>query len=499
MFGTVNFGLSNAQQGSGTDPEASVPVINGTVVISGTPEIGEVLSLTGYTIGGFPIPTETYQWYADDVEIVGATEATYEIQAGDDGVVVTCTLTATNTEGSDDQTTAGVTITFPDPVNTVAPAISATGKIGTQVDGADGTWSNSPSFTYQWQFFDSTWQDIVGATSQDYTPAETYDGMDIRLAVTGTNSGGSATANSNSCAVTYNAPQSAGDLSPAALTVGVVIDELDFEGQVSVSGDADLSGGSWSVQVGSVPDGLSRTGGSVTGTPTTEQAESALTLRYTNSGGHVDVSCDITITEETGISYAYEVVADTAPGSTNFNASYTIDNPVAGQKIIILCISEEALSGTPSIGGSTTGVTVRETDTFGSDIVTVIEKVGFDGASLEVDINFAATNSFLVLHGWQTTGLDYLANSLVSGQQAASNTTSTVLAYTKATDDVGFIGVRKYTGVSGSPSPVQDFGNGSTWAGHLAEGASFSGDLTATTPTTITNKFAAVFTMTPSA
>ncbi len=87
------------------------------------------------------------------------------------------------------------------PVNTVAPAINPVAIVGTQITGADGTWTNASSFTYQWQRnVASVWSNIGGATSKNYTPVDADFAYALRLVVT---ANGSVSANSNATNLTY--------------------------------------------------------------------------------------------------------------------------------------------------------------------------------------------------------------------------------------------------------------------------------------------------------
>lgn len=68
------------------------------------------------------------------------------------------------------------------PVNTIAPAINPVAIVATQNSGASGTWSGSPTLTYQWQRnVASVWGDISGATSINYTPVTADFGYALRL------------------------------------------------------------------------------------------------------------------------------------------------------------------------------------------------------------------------------------------------------------------------------------------------------------------------------
>ena len=86
------------------------------------------------------------------------------------------------------------------PVNTAAPTISGTAKVGSTLSANDGTWSNSPtSFSYQWQRCASDGRgcgDITSATSKSYTPVTGDVGHTLRVVVTASNTDGKASATS---------------------------------------------------------------------------------------------------------------------------------------------------------------------------------------------------------------------------------------------------------------------------------------------------------------
>lgn len=71
-------------------------------VISGTEQVGEILSATYGTWqdNNSPITAYAYQWKNEGVAINGATDDSYELQAGDEGDNITVTVTATNAKGS---------------------------------------------------------------------------------------------------------------------------------------------------------------------------------------------------------------------------------------------------------------------------------------------------------------------------------------------------------------------------------------------------------------
>lgn len=87
------------------------------------------------------------------------------------------------------------------PINTVAPVASGTGTVGQVLSVTNGTWTGDATiaYTYQWQRNGSN---IGSATASTYTLVTADGGTTVRCVVTGTNSTGTADANSNGVAVT---------------------------------------------------------------------------------------------------------------------------------------------------------------------------------------------------------------------------------------------------------------------------------------------------------
>lgn len=79
-------------------------------LLSGTFEVGEIVSCsTGSWSGTKPI-IYAYQWKLDGVDIVGETASTYTIVLADDTKVLTCLVTATNAKGSKSQLSNAKTV-----------------------------------------------------------------------------------------------------------------------------------------------------------------------------------------------------------------------------------------------------------------------------------------------------------------------------------------------------------------------------------------------------
>jgi hypothetical protein len=80
------------------------------------------------------------------------------------------------------------------PVNSVAPALSGTAQEGQTLTCSTGTWSGSPTYTYQWK---RDGNNITSATNSTYTLVTADVGQSIKCTVTATNFIGSANADSN--------------------------------------------------------------------------------------------------------------------------------------------------------------------------------------------------------------------------------------------------------------------------------------------------------------
>lgn len=102
----------------------------------------------------------------------------------DDRMTATLTLAV-----SGDETWGSATA----PVNSVLPAISGVAQVGEVLTAWPGVWANAPTFSYVWEA-DGT--PISGATSSTYTPVIGQIGDLITVVVTGSNTAGTALAES---------------------------------------------------------------------------------------------------------------------------------------------------------------------------------------------------------------------------------------------------------------------------------------------------------------
>nr|WP_320051340.1 DUF4347 domain-containing protein [uncultured Desulfuromonas sp.] len=164
----------------GITPVNDVPV--GQPTISGVLEPGETLTANtdGISDGDGP---ETlifsYQWQADGVDIVGATNQTFDLTTDQSGKEITVVVTYTDDGGTTENLTSDATDSIgyinSDPAGAVAIIDDGTPQAGetltvdtSGVTDADGL----GPFTYQWQVSTDggiTWNDVESATDSTYT------------------------------------------------------------------------------------------------------------------------------------------------------------------------------------------------------------------------------------------------------------------------------------------------------------------------------------------
>ena len=104
--------------------EFAPPVNTSPPAISGTTVQGQTLKCLIGSWSGSPITGYAYQWNRDGKAIPGATSAMYTVTASDPGHTVTCTVTATNVDGSTSATSAAVSVpVIPTPVPGSPPRV----------------------------------------------------------------------------------------------------------------------------------------------------------------------------------------------------------------------------------------------------------------------------------------------------------------------------------------------------------------------------------------
>jgi subtilisin len=186
---------------------------------AGYAQVGRGLTArTGTWTGTAPI-AYAYQWLrctnATLVSacgaIAGATASTYMTATADLGRYLRVAVSATNARATvmarsaasplvTTSTVAG-TPTAVAPANTALPAIAGIAQITHTLTFSTGTWTGTPSYTYQWRrcstVGSSSCVDVAGATASGLVVSTADKGKYLRIAVTATNSKGSVTAVSN--------------------------------------------------------------------------------------------------------------------------------------------------------------------------------------------------------------------------------------------------------------------------------------------------------------
>ena len=127
------------------------------------------------------------------------------------------------------------------PMNTTAPTVSGTAKVGQALTAGDGTWSNTPtSYAYQWLRCNgggNSCVNVANGTQKTYTLAGVDAGNTMRVRVTATNADGSASAQSDQTATVEPATSSAAPKNTSAPTIS---------GTAKVGQTLTADDGSWS-------------------------------------------------------------------------------------------------------------------------------------------------------------------------------------------------------------------------------------------------------------
>ena len=219
--------------------------------ISGTKAQGQQLTATQGTWSNNP-SSFAYQWQRCDsggancADIATATTSTYTLVAGDVGSTIRVKVTATNPSGSSSATSDPTAVIVTVPANTVLPTITGTVQQGQTLTAGNGTWSNSPTFTYQWRQCDSggaNCTNIGGATSQTYVPQAADVGKTLRVVVTATNAAGSASATSDQTVVVQaNVPGTTfGKTTIGALTHALGGNYLEASGRYTLASSSSVT------------------------------------------------------------------------------------------------------------------------------------------------------------------------------------------------------------------------------------------------------------------
>ncbi|HEU5243649.1 MAG TPA: LamG-like jellyroll fold domain-containing protein, partial [Gaiellaceae bacterium] len=200
-------GSTPATSGPSAVIQPTPPAVTAAPAISGLAQEGQTLSATTGTWSGTTPIAYTYQWMSCDSSgancspISASTTPNYVVDAADVGTTISVRVTASNVAGSTDADAAATAVvqsaTAP-PTFTSLPTVTGTAQVGHPLTADPGTWTGTQpiSYAYQWQRCDSTGANctpIAGATSVGYTATLGDVGATLEVAVTATNTPGSAT------------------------------------------------------------------------------------------------------------------------------------------------------------------------------------------------------------------------------------------------------------------------------------------------------------------
>ena len=185
---------------------ALLPSNTGLPSITGSLIDGQLLSAaTGSWSGTAPV-SYAYQWQLCNSageackDIAGAIESTLSLLSGEVGSTVRVVVTATNSAGSTQATSAATSLVGALlPGNTSLPSITGSLIDGQLLNAATGGWSGtSPiSYGYQWEQCNAKGEackEISGAAGSTLGLVSGLVGSTVRVVVTATNSGGSTQA-----------------------------------------------------------------------------------------------------------------------------------------------------------------------------------------------------------------------------------------------------------------------------------------------------------------
>jgi len=296
----------------------------------------EVIRSAGLAVGkevechGPESGTFEYQWLRNGAEIGGATSSTYTTTTEDEGTVIQCRVTASDSEGTSIATSETRVVepylekSFPETpayawINDNSSKSAAVGTALTCSDPGE-SFDEGVALSYSWL---SDGSPIGGATSSTYTPVEADAGHALQCLITGSNANGTALAYSNVSVSIYKAAPKA-SANPAV-------------SNLTSAGDATPA----------VGDELSCSEGTWSGSP-------SFAYQWLRNGAEIGGATSATYTvvaEDEGKALQCRVTATNGGGSTQAVSDRVVAEPqpaTAPPKQT----SAGSVSGTPQVGAS---------------------------------------------------------------------------------------------------------------------------------------------------
>ncbi|HEX3978455.1 MAG TPA: hypothetical protein VHW96_19455 [Solirubrobacteraceae bacterium] len=226
----------------------ALPDLGAAPTPTGTTTQGHTLTATPGTWANAPT-SFAYGWErcnAACTTIADASGSSYTLTGADAGATIRSLVTAANVTGATTVASNPTAAIIPQPpAGTGAPAIAGTATNLQTLAASPGSWTNNPTrFAYKWQDCDASGANcaaISGATSRTYALALSDVGDTIRVAVTATNAGGSATATSDPTAVIAPALVPWANTPPPGLLSAPAV-----SGSAAVGSTLACSAGGWS-------------------------------------------------------------------------------------------------------------------------------------------------------------------------------------------------------------------------------------------------------------
>jgi len=173
------------------------PVVVDAPAISGSPVVGQTLTVSDGTWNPSADLTFHYQWKADGTAIAGATDPTFDVTAAQVGARITATVSVSRTGYATGSITTAATaeVSLPKITSVKAPKISGEAVVGKTLTASNGTWDPATGLTYSyaWKADDVA---IPGATTSTFVLPAAQAGKAITVTVTAHRAGyqdGSAT------------------------------------------------------------------------------------------------------------------------------------------------------------------------------------------------------------------------------------------------------------------------------------------------------------------
>ncbi len=221
---------------SSATPVVPTPIVPPTAVapptLTGSPHLGQTLTVVPGTWTGTPPLTFTLQWLRCDatggacIDVVGATGTTYLLGAAELGQTIRVRETGSNAAGPVSATSAAAGPVIdpgaaPSPVS--PPSITGTAEVGQTLTAVAGTWTGTApiAFFLQWQRCDASGgacTDVAGQIGTTYLLGNDDVDHTIRVRETGANLAGSASSTSSPTALVSAPIEPPAPVTPPTLT-----------------------------------------------------------------------------------------------------------------------------------------------------------------------------------------------------------------------------------------------------------------------------------------